>query len=285
MQLVGREGLGWGRVGVHRAVIVPLCPLIADAERDVTREDPVIILPQFSVELLQAFASLFYTGSAVITDVVTIGNLLELMESFGLKMPRDRLFVTREEFSDVQIVGFKNRSSLEIIQVNSATSHQTTPKSSAGRRRTLEITKTPQAGSVDVKSMSSKIVQTPQKLISSRQKKRWPSTRRKTRSGEEFLGVESDVEDENQSDVAGVGVKVVEQVLEIKLECEDGVDYLYDVGEVQSTRKRKWSRRSETLQKPTHQCNYCDYQCRFKKDLQEHCNLFHSDKEFACPEV
>ena len=113
MQLVGREGEAWGSVQVHRAVIMPLCPLIGILEKDVTEEDPKIILPQFPLELLQGFTNLIYTGSTPTTAVVTFNNILELMYSLGLFMPLDRLMVVKEESTVRDIVVIKKQGGLE----------------------------------------------------------------------------------------------------------------------------------------------------------------------------
>ena len=41
MRLAGLEGEAWDTVAVHRAVILPLCPLLNIMEKDVTKEDTV----------------------------------------------------------------------------------------------------------------------------------------------------------------------------------------------------------------------------------------------------
>ena len=139
MQLVGREGEAWGSVQVHRAVIMPLCPLIGILEKDVTEEDPKIILPQFPLELLQGFTNLIYTGSTPTTAVVTFNNILELMYSLGLFMPLDRLMVVKEESTVRDIVVIKKQGGLEIIEVNNNVPHPPVPSA----KSSLQISKSP----------------------------------------------------------------------------------------------------------------------------------------------
>ena len=114
----GHGGAGLGPVAVHRAVILPPCPLLSIMEKDVIKEDLTFILPDHPLEFLGAFVKLVYKGSAATSEIVTIGNLLELMASLGLNMPVDRLMIVREEVNEIEIVGFKKRNGLEIIEVN-----------------------------------------------------------------------------------------------------------------------------------------------------------------------
>ena len=67
--------------------------------------------------------------------------------------------------------------------------------------------------------------------------------------------------------------------VEVKIEYEE-----IAVEDVQPTvsRKRKYNRRREMLEVPAHACQFCDFKCRFLKNIQEHCNLVHSDTDFAC---
>jgi len=139
MQMVGREGEAWGSVKVHRAVIMPLCSLIGSLEKDVTEEDPRIILPQFPLELIQGFANLIYTGSTPTTAVVTFRNILELMYSLGLFMPMDRLTVVREESTVGDIAVIKKHDRLEILEVNNNIPHPPVPPT----KSSLEISKSP----------------------------------------------------------------------------------------------------------------------------------------------
>jgi len=139
MQMVGREGEAWGSVKVHRAVIMPLCSLIGSLEKDVTEEDPRIILPQFPLELIQGFANLIYTGSTPTTAVVTFRNILELMYSLGLFMPMDRLTVVREESTVRDIAVIKKHDGLEILEVNNNTPQPPVPPT----KSSLEISKSP----------------------------------------------------------------------------------------------------------------------------------------------
>jgi len=277
MQLVGRVGEAWGSVQVHRAVIMPLCPLIRIMEKDVTKEDPIIILPQFPFELLQALTSLIYAGSTPITAVVTLQNILELMSSLGLNMPMDRLLVAREESPDIEIISFKQHDGLEIFKVSNKTSdeHVGVPLAQS----TPEVIRNAQVSKVKRRRLS-KIVQT----SISNQEKFLSTTKQQTRALENPREFDKIIKDKKISGVEAVQPKPIsdESVpVEIKVECEENGN-MHDFGDFHSPRKRKWSRRSETLQIPTHKCDFCDFKCRFLKDLQEHCDLFHSNQDFSC---
>eukprot|EP00092_Neocalanus_flemingeri_P018059 GFUD01019544.1.p1 GENE.GFUD01019544.1~~GFUD01019544.1.p1 ORF type:complete len:652 (-),score=157.53 GFUD01019544.1:80-1963(-) len=247
-------------------------------EKDVTKEDPKIILPQFSVELLQACTDLIYTGSTPITDVVTVGNMLELMDSIGLNMPVNcLLLVAREDPTDVEMVGFKTHSGLDITEVNNIAPDQPVPSD----KGSLEITISPRQLTKKIKHRRmSKVVQ----KLTPNQKGLTTICDKSREAGYKVNDKSSigDLEPSDRSEVTpkAVGAELVP--LLINLECEEP-ENLDDFGDFQQTKKRKWSRRSETLQILTHNFDFCDFKCRFKKDLQEHCDLHHSDKEFICP--
>jgi len=76
MTLVVKEGETWRGVAVHRAVIMPLCTFLREIEMDVMKEDPVVILPDVSLELLESLIRLVYKGFAPFSEVVTVENLL-----------------------------------------------------------------------------------------------------------------------------------------------------------------------------------------------------------------
>ena len=139
MRMVAREG----SVEVHRAVILLLCPLLGIMERDVTKEDPTVILPDHPIELLRAFVKLIYKGSTSVSDVVNIRSLLELMNSLGLNMPVNCLVVDREEVNEVETVGGKKHNGLEIIQVNNNSTPLPFHSDPSARRQSLEITPCP----------------------------------------------------------------------------------------------------------------------------------------------
>eukprot|EP00092_Neocalanus_flemingeri_P018058 GFUD01019543.1.p1 GENE.GFUD01019543.1~~GFUD01019543.1.p1 ORF type:complete len:612 (+),score=147.62 GFUD01019543.1:75-1838(+) len=242
-------------------------------EKDVTKEDPKIILPQFSVELLQACTDLIYTGSTPITDVVTVGNMLELMDSIGLNMPVNcLLLVAREDPTDVEMVGFKTHSGLDITEVNNIAPDQPVPSD----KGSLEITISPRQLTKKIKHRRmSKVVQ---KLTPNQ--KGLTTICDKSREAGYKVNDKSSIEDLEPSNRSEVPPKVIGAEPVPLLEPEN----LGDLGDFQQIRKRKWSRRRETLQILTHHCDFCDFKCRFKKDLQRHCDLRHSDKEFSCPQ-
>jgi len=227
MRLMGREGDAWNCVAVHKAVILPLCPLLAIVEKDVTKEDPTIIFPDHPLELIQAFVHLLYEGSAPTSDTVTVKNLLELMAGLGLNMPADRLRLDRVERKEIEIVGFKNCYGLEIIEVKHGFAPQVPVSGHSSRRKSLEITPCPQnlnrSGQPPVKrrrlSKNVKNLEVKRKL------------RGKTfeKEGEEAPELDMEV-NENEEKIGIYNVPV-----EVKLECEEYVEIEDD----QPSKKRK----------------------------------------------
>ena len=264
MRMVAREG----SVEVHRAVILPLCPLLGIMERDVTKEDPTVILPDHPIELLRAFVKLIYKGSTSMSDVVNIRSLLELMNSLGLNMPVNCLVVDREEVNEVETVGGKKHNGLEIIQVNNNSTPLPFHSDHSARRQSLEITPCPL--SPIYRSQPDKHLSTP--ALTPQSKLRGKAASNKMEMKHQTSGQT----DENKN----INPRIHEvRTVEVKLECEEFI-----VKDVQpSTRKkRKWNRRRETLNIPLHSCEFCDFKCRFMKSLQEHCDKLHRDKYFKC---
>jgi len=272
MKLVGMEG---GSVEVHRAVILPMCPLLTVMEKDVTKENPTVVL-EYPMELISAFVNIIYKGSAPTSTVVTILSLLELMASLGLNMPMDRLMIVREAVSEVEIIGYKKRCGLDIIEVNG----RQTPAShvNSGRRSFLEIIPSSSGVSSDMgpPTKRRRLNRTAQTPVSTR-KLRVKQNRDKDHqhSEEDFNNTGKDGQVEDSQTESSDLVPTVE----VKIECGE-----IAVEEVQPTvsRKRKYNRRRETLEVPAHACEFCDFKCRFLKDIQEHCDLVHSDADFAC---
>jgi len=276
MKLVGMEGEAWDSVAVHKAVILPLCPLLNIMEKDVTKEDPVVILPDHPLELLRAFVKLIYKGSAATSDVVTMGSLLELMASLGLNMPVNRLMISREEVDEIEVVGFKKRNGLEIIEVN----NNLTP---LGRERAL-LLPCDQSSSRKSLEITPCLLQPPAKRrnISKALKTPASASRRKLRGQtsekmeNEIPNPSAEVDVDKDCNDETVSNELVAPI-EVKLECEE-----FTVEDVQPSKKRKWNRRRETLDIPLHACEFCDYKCRFMKSLQEHSDQEHTDKDFNC---
>merc|ERR1719318_1164031 len=183
--------------------------------------------------------------------------------------------ISREEVDEIEVVGFKKRNGLEIIEVNN---NQTPlgreralllPCDQSARRQSLEITPC--------------LLQPPAKRrnISKALKTPASASRRKLRETSEKIENEipnpsAEVDVVKDCDDETVSNALVAPI-EVKLECEE-----FTVEDVQPSKKRKWNRRRETLDIPMHACEFCDYRCRFMKSLQEHSDQEHTDKDFNC---
>jgi len=284
MTLVVKEGETWRGVAVHRAVIMPLCTFLREIEMDVMKEDPVVILPDVSLELLESLIRLVYKGFAPVSEVVTVENLLLLMRMLGLRMPAERLMVTMEKVEEeVEIVGFKNLNGLEIIGVKGGR-EQKKSLPLVGRRRSLEIT--PCASSANrenkKKRFSDQEPRRSRQILGRSAKSRRSSFRTTADENDNVIRNEDiDVEDNNNSLMP----------LDVKLECEEVEDIsqsdrkerLREECEVSdnATKKRRYSRRKESLD-PTLTCELCDFKCRFVKNMQKHYDENHRSNEFQC---
>ena len=60
MQMVVKDGKGWSKVELHRAVILPLLSWLGN---EVHGDNPVILLPDFSLDTLEFVTSLLYKGT------------------------------------------------------------------------------------------------------------------------------------------------------------------------------------------------------------------------------
>ena len=80
-------------VQVHKAVLLPLCPLLVSAALAVAPEEPTIILPDVSTEVVYAFLHIIYEGYLLLSGPSWASELYavrDLMESFGLFIPAHR---------------------------------------------------------------------------------------------------------------------------------------------------------------------------------------------------
>jgi len=273
MTLVVKEGETWFRVAVHRAVIMPLCTLLREIEKDVNREDHTVILPDVPLELLEALIRLVYKGFAPLSEVVTVDSLLLLMRMLGLPMPAERMIVTREKVEEeVEIIGFKNLYGLEIFETKAGMERESLPTTE--RRRSLEITPCGTSATQESKKR--------------RSRRQVPSRSSKSR---DFSRSTSDLNDNlkpnAESGEAVEGINVSMMPLQVKLECED----VEDISQ-RSSRKihreecevsdiaAKKRRRKSTI--PTLACELCDFKCRFVKDMQKHYDENHCNNENLC---
>jgi len=74
------------------ALMVPLCTNLG-RETD-NLEEVVVILPDFSLALLEAFVSLVYSGRCLLQSVLSIPNMIKLMEILGFR--KELLFDTQK---------------------------------------------------------------------------------------------------------------------------------------------------------------------------------------------
>ena len=75
---------------VHQAILLPLCPLLESAVLDVAPEEPVILLPEVSMEIVMAFLHVIYEGYVFLSSFSVaseVNAVQNLMASFGLHIP------------------------------------------------------------------------------------------------------------------------------------------------------------------------------------------------------
>ena len=74
-------------------MLLPLCPLLVSAALDVAPEEPVILLPEVSMEVVCAFLNFIYQGHCVLSSASQASEVQavrDLMASFGLHIPDNR---------------------------------------------------------------------------------------------------------------------------------------------------------------------------------------------------
>ena len=75
---------GFEEIGLHRAVVLKLCPLLASTSFEIFREDPVFLFPDDSVDVLNAFIKFVYEGYFVVTKNVSVDDVFNFMKRVGL---------------------------------------------------------------------------------------------------------------------------------------------------------------------------------------------------------
>ena len=82
MQIVVRDGKGWSKVELHRAVILPLLTWLG---KEIHGDSPVILLPDFSLDILESVTSLLYRGT-ITSPSGKVEGVLELMKALGVNL-------------------------------------------------------------------------------------------------------------------------------------------------------------------------------------------------------
>ena len=293
MTLVVKEGETWYRLAVHRAVLMPLCSFLREIEKDVTKEDPVVILPDISLELLEALVRLVYKGFAPVSRVVTGDNLLLLMRMLGLRMPAERLIVTREKVEEeVEIVGFKNLYGLEIFEVNANPGKSSESLPLTERQNSLEITPCGTSATRGNKKRGQRGQEARfRRQVLGRSAKHIESSRPTSPGNKNLIPGSETEKDVENSDISMMPLE------EVKLECEEVEDVeisqrysrkrvkrVRDECEVSdsTTKKKRLSRRRESIDIPELACELCDFKCRFVKDMQKHYDEKHCSNDNMC---
>ena len=257
MTLAVKEGEAWYRLTVHRAVLLPLCLFLKEIEEDETKENPVVILPDISRGLLEALVRLVYKGFVPLSEVVTVENLLLLMRMLGVRMPAERLLVTREKVEEeVEIVGFKDLYGLEIFEVNANTGKLSGSLPLNERQNSLE---TPCGASATRENKK--------KGLRGQEERRRHQVLGRLAKNIKSLGLTSHQENKNlipdtetHKDIKNIEIDVSIMPHEVKLECEEVEDeeisqcyrrkrVLHDECQVSdsATKKRRLSRRRESI--------------------------------------
>jgi len=69
---------------VHQTVLLPLSPILAGLVRDNTTSHPSIICEDISLQVLQCFLTLVYTGNCVLSSDCSLSDLQTLMKNLGM---------------------------------------------------------------------------------------------------------------------------------------------------------------------------------------------------------
>jgi len=91
MHIVVREGEYWSKVGLHRAVILPHLMWMEEVHGD----NPVILLPDFSLEVLESVTSLLYSGAVNTSPSIKVEDVMELMDALGFNISRNCMIVNK----------------------------------------------------------------------------------------------------------------------------------------------------------------------------------------------
>jgi hypothetical protein len=70
---------------LHQPILLPLCPFLAQLVKENTwgLEEVTLLLPDFSLDIVQSFRSLIYEGVCPLTEVTTVQSILNLLETLG----------------------------------------------------------------------------------------------------------------------------------------------------------------------------------------------------------
>ena len=86
--VVVRGGTGWTKVGLHKAILLPLSPALSEIEKYLPPDSLNIFLPDYSLSQLREVTSMLYRGfcnTSTHTDA-TMESVQNLMTSLGISM-------------------------------------------------------------------------------------------------------------------------------------------------------------------------------------------------------
>jgi len=85
VNVVVREGNGWIKVGLHKAILLPMSPYLDEIEKDLPSDDLDIFLPDYSLCQLRKVTSMLYRGCSNTSPGTTMEDVQDLMNSLGVK--------------------------------------------------------------------------------------------------------------------------------------------------------------------------------------------------------
>ena len=103
LDLVGKDGQGRASVKVHKAVILPLSPVLSVLLHDDVQEGTVIF-PEVPVEVVTALVQLIYKGECSLSPVADVVAIMNLARDLGF-----RLQINKQEVNASDIDAVDNR--------------------------------------------------------------------------------------------------------------------------------------------------------------------------------
>jgi len=259
--VVQNEEKGWTKVPFHKALILPLCPLLNQIVSGIIDyNETLVVIPDFSFELVTGFVRLIYEGVTDLSSCVTVDRLMCFMDSLGLSMPYHCLFIAKSEKSPPNETRRpKGLEILEIVDRNPVEIVEEKPQSCEDEMLHHKVLTHGNIG----KYKKNKRVS----LLMKRTKKIMPK-------------------DLENISITNVGVvpcassRQSDETTYIPVEFQPrSKTELVDFCDVA---KRKNDESFEVIGTEDHDCEICQYKCKYLKDLKKHYRLRHPDKIFSC---